>query len=129
MNIINNNIKWIMLISGVLTFAMVFAAVSPQLALSSMFGSSLEGPLAEVVVRNWGALIALIGGMLIYGAFNIEVRNLVLLVAALSKIFFITLVITNGFGKQLISAITFDTILILLFFTYILSNRKSNNVV
>ena len=129
MNIINNNIKWIMLISGVLTFAMVFAAVSPQLALSSMFGSSLEGPLAEVVVRNWGALIALIGGMLIYGAFNIEVRNLVLLVAALSKIFFITLVITNGFGKQLISAITLDTILILLFFTYILSNRKSNNVV
>ena len=99
MNIINNNIKWIMLISGVLTFAMVFAAVSPQLALSSMFGSSLEGPLAEVVVRNWGALIALIGGMLIYGAFNIEVRNLVLLVAALSKIIFITLVITNGFGK------------------------------
>ena len=57
MNIINNNIKWIMLISGVLTFTMVFAAITPQLALSSMFGSSLEGPLAEVIVRNWGALL------------------------------------------------------------------------
>lgn len=125
MNIINNNIKWIMLISGVLTFTMVFAAVTPQLALNSMFGSSLDGPVAEVVVRNWGALIALVGGMLIYGAFKKEVRDFVLSVAALSKIIFIVLVITHGFGSQLFTAITFDTILILLFSTHILSNRKN----
>ena len=62
--------KWIMLLSGVLTFTMVYAAVAPQAALRSTFGETLEGPLAEIVVRNWGALIALIGAMLIYGAFN-----------------------------------------------------------
>jgi len=44
MQLINNNMKWIMLISGALTFTMVFAAIFPQLALNSMFGSSLEGP-------------------------------------------------------------------------------------
>jgi len=115
-----------MLSSGVLTFTMVFAAVTPQLALSTMFGSSLEGPLAEVVVRNWGALIALIGGMLIYGAFRKEVRNFVLSVAAISKFIFIALVILNGFSTQLLAAITFDAILILVFLTHILTNWQAN---
>jgi len=127
MKLINNNMKWIMLISGALTFTMVFAAITPQLALNSMFGSSLEGPLAEVVVRNWGALIALIGGMLIYGAYKIEVRNLVLSVAAISKITFIILVISNGFGVKLLSAITFDAILIIIFLSYIFTNQKYKN--
>ena len=127
MKLINNNMKWIMLISGALTFTMVFAAIAPQLALNSMFGLSLEGQLAEVVVRNWGALIALIGGMLIYGAFNLEVRNLVLTVAALSKIIFITLVISYGFSEKALSAITFDAILIFIFFSYIYSNQKNKN--
>ena len=125
MKLINNNMKWIMLVSGTFTFTMIFAAITPQLALITMFGSSLEGPLAEVVVRNWGALIALIGGMLIYGAFKTEVRNLVLSVATLSKITFITLVISNGFGMKLLSAITFDAVLILIFLTYILTNKNA----
>ena len=49
---------------------MVYAALAPQSALHSIFGSTLDGPLAEIVVRNWGALITLIGAMLIYGAFD-----------------------------------------------------------
>ena len=67
MNLITANIKWVMLISGALTFTMVYAVIAPEAALTSTFGEPLHGPVAEVVVRNWGALIALIGGMLIYG--------------------------------------------------------------
>lgn len=126
MNIINNNIKWIMLASGILTFTMVFAAITPQLALNSMFNSTLEGPLAEIIVRNWGALIAIIGGMLIYASLKNEVRNLALSVAVLSKIVFISLVITYGFGSQLLSAITFDAIFVLLFSIYLLSSRNNS---
>ena len=125
MSFINNNMKWIMLVSGAITFTIIFAAFAPQLALTSMFGSSLEGPLAEVVVRNWGALIALIGGMLIYGAYKIDVRNLILSVAVLSKITFISLVISYGFGVKLLPAITFDAVLILIFCTYIFSTQKN----
>ena len=127
MKLINNNIKWIMLISGAITFTMVFAAITPQLALNSMFGSSLEGALAEVVVRNWGALIALIGGMLIYGAYKEEVRSLVLSVAALSKIIFITLVISNGFGSKLLTAITLDAIFIFIFLVYLFTSKTYKN--
>ena len=56
--------------SRALTCTMVYAAVAPQAALLSTFGETLDGPLADIVVRNWGALIALIGAMLIWGAFN-----------------------------------------------------------
>ena len=53
-------IRWLMLVSGALTLTMVTALVSPTSALRSSFGATLEGPVAEVVVRNWGALIALV---------------------------------------------------------------------
>ena len=48
------NIQWIMLVSGALTI-----------------------PVAEIVVRNWGALIGLVGAMLIYGAFDPPGRPLI----------------------------------------------------
>ena len=57
-----------MLVSGTLTCSMVYAALSPQAALLSTFGETLEGPVALIVVRNWGVLIALIGLMFIYSA-------------------------------------------------------------
>jgi hypothetical protein len=85
-----------MIASGVLTTTMLQAVIAPEAALRSTFGESLSGPLAEIVVRNWGVLIALIGGMLIYGAFNPPVRPLVLTVASISKAVFIGLVLTLG---------------------------------
>jgi hypothetical protein len=81
MNWIVGKIKWIMLISGGLTGTMLYAAVAPQAALTSTFGETLEGPVAEIVVRSWGVLIALIGGMLIYGAYDPPGRRLILTAA------------------------------------------------
>jgi hypothetical protein len=115
------NFKWVMLVSGLLTLTMVQAAISPQAALRSTFGDSLEGPLADIVVRNWGALIALLGAMLIYGAFRPHVRNLVLAVAGLSKIIFISLILT--YGTQYLGrvgvAVVVDSVMVFLFVTYL----------
>lgn len=58
------HMKWIMIVSGVLTSTMFYAAISPAAALESTFGESLNGPLAELIVRNWAALIARGGVML-----------------------------------------------------------------
>jgi hypothetical protein len=52
--------------------------------------------VAEIVVRNWGALIGLIGAMLRYGAYNPSSRSLVLTVAGLSKVDLIGLVLSEG---------------------------------
>ena len=127
MKLIINNMKWIMLISGILTFTMIYAAISPDASQLSTFGERLEGPLAEIVVRNWGALIALIGGMLIYGAFNPASRPLVLTVAGLSKIVFISLVLFFGshyLDNQVGVAIVIDSIMILFFIWYLIAIRS-----
>ena len=126
MNWIVAKIKWIMLVSGALTFTMLHAAIAPQAALRSTFGATLEGPLAEIVVRNWGALIALVGAMLIYGAYRPAGRPLILTVAGLSKLVFIGLVLTYGrqfLGRQAGVAIVIDLAMVALFIAYLVRVR------
>lgn len=98
MNWIVAKIKWIMLVSGVLTCAALYIAILPKDALRYMFGKTMTGALSEVVVRDWAFLYALVGGMLIYGAFEAQCRTLVLFAASLSKLVFIGLIL--GFGRR-----------------------------
>ena len=81
------NIHRVMIVSGVLTMTMIYAALPPEAALRSTFGESVSGPVADIVVRNWGALIALVGAMLIYAARRPAARPLALAVAAQAKLF------------------------------------------
>jgi hypothetical protein len=127
MNFIVAKIKWIMLVSGVLTCTMIYAAVAPQAALRGTFGETLQGPLAEIVVRNWGMLITLIGAMLIYGAYHAAVRPLVLYLAGLSKLVFIVLVLAQGsryLGQQAGIAIAIDAVWVALFALYLVAARR-----
>ena len=128
MSFVASQIKWIMLVSGALTCTMAYAAIAPQAALQSTFGETLGGPLAEIIVRNWGVLITLIGGMLIYGAFNPAVRTLALTVAGISKLAFIALVLAHGgryLGHQAGIAIAVDLVWVVLFGWYLLGARTS----
>lgn len=121
------NITWIMSISGILTASMIYAAIAPGAALSSTFGETLDGPLADVIVRNWGALIALVGGMLIYGAMQPAVRPLVLIVAGASKAVFIGLVLLHGeryMTGQAGIAVIVDAAMIILFAWYLYAARS-----
>jgi len=130
MNWIVANMKWVMLVSGALTFTMIYAAIAPQAALRSTFGEALDGPLAEIVVRNWGALVALVGAMLIYGAFNPASRPLVLTVAGVSKLVFIGLVLTYGtqfLGQQVGVAMGIDLVMVVLFIVYLIRWSQFRN--
>jgi hypothetical protein len=121
-----SGMKWIMLVSGVLTCSMIYAALSPQAALQATFGEDLQGPVAEIVVRNWGVLIALMGAMLIYGAFNVSARPLVLVVAGLSKVAFLSLLLVFGqpfLGHQAGVAVVSDSIQVALFIAYLVALR------
>lgn len=122
------HITWLMLVSGLLTLTMVQAAVAPQAALVSTFGAGLEGPVADVVVRNWGALIALVGAMLIAGAFHPPSRPLALVVAGVSKATFIALVLTHGqrfLGHQAGVAVAVDAVWVVLFLAYAVAARAN----
>lgn len=127
MNLIVNNIKWIMLIAGLLTCSMIFAVFAPQAALISMFGEGLAEPLAQVIVRSWGFLIFLMGVLLIYGGFKPVYRNLALVLVSISKIAFISLIVM--FGSQYIDksllTIVFDSVLVIIFVTYLVKMKNA----
>ena len=124
--------KGVLLVSGLLTCTMVYAAIAPQAALRATFGEAAEGTVAEIVTRNWGVLIALVGAMLIYAAFRPAQRPLVLVVAAVSKLTFIGLVLAQGsryLGAQAGIAAAVDAIMVLIFVVYLFSGRGASDAV
>jgi len=122
------SIKWIMLITGLFTATIFYYAIAPNAALTADFGHGLEGPLAELLVRNWGILVGLVGLMLIYGAVVPPARRLVLSVATLSKAAFVLLVLTVGsvyLSQRIRFAVIVDGFEVLLFTAYLLSTRHA----
>jgi hypothetical protein len=120
--------KWVMLVSGMLTCTMFYAAIAPSASLQSNFGTALDGPLAQIVVRNWGVLIGLVGLMLIYGAFNETNRRIALWVGLASKVAFIALVLSYGrafLQFQVGTAVIVDTIMVALFAAYLVASRPN----
>ncbi len=111
-------IKLIMLITGIITCSMSYAIIFPNEALISMFGVSLSGiPLAGIIVRSWGALVTLVGGLLIYGAFKPYSRSLILFIAGISKLVFILLLLIYGreYFPKTTSLIVIDSIAVILY--------------
>ena len=113
-----------MLVSGLLTCTMFYALVAPDAALRSSFGQSIDGAVAQIVVRNWGALIGLMGLLLIYGAFHESVRRVALVVVGASKVAFIVLVLSLGqefLRHQVGVSVLVDSVMVMLFATYLVS--------
>lgn len=127
MNPVVVHIKWIMLVSGLLTCTMVYALIAPDAAFQSNFGEALQGPAGRLVVRNWGALITMMGLLLIYGALRPQYRDVALMVAGSTKLIFIVLVLAHGglfLGHQAGVAVAIDAVWVILFAIYLL-NRKT----
>ena len=121
------NVHRLMVVSGVLTLTMVFGLVAPDTALLSTFGATLDGPVADVVVRNWAALIGLMGAMLIYAAPRPELRPLALSIAGLSKAIFIGLMLSHGrlfLGHQAGIAVVVDLVWVAVFAAYLVAVRR-----
>lgn len=126
MSLVVAHIKAIMLVSGLLTCTMFLAAVAPQAALRATFGQTLDGPVADMVVRNWGALIGLVGTMLIYGAFVPAVRSLVLAIAGISKLVFMGLIAAHGqpFLSHAAVPVGADLLMVALYAAYLVAARR-----
>ena len=128
MNFIIKNIKWLMLVSGVLTFTMFYGLFAPQAALESMFGASFNGTLENIVIRSWSALVGLIGAILIYGFFSQKNRVFSISVAAFSKVVFVSLVLLYGqeFLGKAAPAIAMDCVVIILSVVYLFAVRMQS---
>lgn len=118
--------RWLMWLSGALTCTMLYFAVAPEAAQQSNFGAALSGPVADVVVRSWGVLVALVGGMLIYGALTPAHRTPMVVVAAVSKLTFVLLVLTYGrelLAYQVRTAVIVDSFWVVVFFAYLIGPK------
>ena len=122
MSWIVGNIHRLMIVSGALTMTMVYAAIAPDAAMRSTFGEGVNGPAEELVVRNWGVLITLIGAMLIYSAHKPHMRPLALTLAGASKLAFAGLVLSHGtrfLGSQAGVAVVVDLVWVVVFAMYL----------
>lgn len=115
-------IKWIMLVSGLLTATMLYGLFAPQEALISMFGVAFDGALQNIIIRSWSALVGLMGLILVYGFFNSGVRGFSIAVVAISKLVFVTLILLYGESviAQLTAAIVMDVTIVGLAVVYFL---------
>jgi hypothetical protein len=88
--------RWFMLLTGLVTFSLVLVMFTPQESLTRMFGDTASGSTTDIIVPHWASLIALMGIMLIYGAFKSSLRNFVLVIVTINKIIFVVLVLTSS---------------------------------
>lgn len=122
MEFVVSGFKWVMLAGGLITFSMLQALFVPRNAFLALLGEAPEGPLALLLARNWGVLIALTGAMLIWGAFHPEVRPMVLIVAGTSKLAFIGLVLSHPpFRRKAVLPLVVDGTLVALFAAYLIA--------
>ncbi|MBY0562638.1 MAG: hypothetical protein K2P58_00530 [Hyphomonadaceae bacterium] len=124
---LSKTIAGIMIVSGLLTLTMLYAAISPSAAIQQMFQETPTGAMAAVVVPNWGALIGLMGALLIFGAFNPSSRRLALAVASASKLAFVGLVLAQG--ERYLSgvgiAVAIDSVMVVLFAVFLFLSKPA----
>lgn len=127
MTMVVKNIKWIMLVAGLVTCTTFAAVIAPQDILINMFGANLTEPLANLIVRSWGFLVFLMGALLIYGAFNQDSRMLCIMTAGVSKIGFLLLILLFGAEhiETLWITVVFDLIVITLLSIFVFSTRAN----
>lgn len=118
---INKIFAGVMIVSGLLTLTMLYAAIAPAAAIERFFGETPDGAFALVIVPNWGILIGLMGALLIYGAFKPSSRKLALVVAGASKVAFAGLILAQGerYMSGLGAAVIVDCVMVVLFAAYI----------
>jgi hypothetical protein len=81
-----SSLAWILIVSGLVTAGGGFAAlISPRLLLRLGFGVESPQNAALFFVRHWGVLIVAVAALIVYGAYNPEIRTPILVAAAVEK--------------------------------------------
>lgn len=122
MDLISDNIFWILIAAGVVTSTMLATAVAPARVFQGLFGASLEGRLGDLLMRNWGLLIGMSGLLLIYAAWDENIRVPVMLFSIVGKLSFAAYVLAAGAElKAARGGAVLDLIISGLFIAYLVS--------
>ncbi len=122
MAILVDNMQWVLLVCGLLTFSMIQGVVAPRFTMRAYFGDAPDSPASDALVRSWSSLVAFSGLFLIYAAFVPEVRPAALTVVGAGKLFFVLLLLSQPkrfFRGQAVTAIILDSLMVILFAAYL----------
>lgn len=120
MGLLIDNIQWILLVGGLLTFSMIQATFAPRATVRTYFGEAPDSPQFDLVVRNWGMLIAAGGALLVWASFEPGVRLAAIALASVTKAAFIALMLGSGVMKrQAWVALAADSLMVVLFLAYL----------
>jgi hypothetical protein len=78
-------IDLILIVTGSATAGAVVVFLAPILMMKLLFGQAPSDLLSLLIIRHWGLLVCLVGGLLIYSAYHPEVRVPALFVAIVEK--------------------------------------------
>lgn len=124
MTILTENMQWVLLVCGLLTLSMAQAIVAPRAVMRAYFGEAPESKATDLLMRNWGMLVAAGGALLIYAAFAPEARAVALPFVGLTKLAFIALLLASGrITKQATLAVIIDGIMVVVFAAYLLTTQ------
>lgn len=128
MQLLVDNIQWVLLVCGLLTFSLVQCAFSPRAVWKSYFGETAPTDAAVLLLRSWASLVAISGLFLIYAAFTPVVRPAALIVVGAGKLVFVTLIVSQVSrffkGQARVAAIV-DGMMVLVFAMYLLATQTA----
>jgi len=74
--------------------------VAPRQLLAFLLGEDTSDATVILMARHWSLLVALVGGLLIYAAYNPEARIAAMIVGAAEKLVFGGLVIASPLRRR-----------------------------
>lgn len=122
MSILTDNMQWVLLICGLLTFSMIQGIFAPRFTMRAYFGEAPDSPAADALMRSWSALVAFSGLFLIYAGYTPAVREAAVAVVGAGKLFFVILLLSQPkrfFRGQAVTAIILDSLMVIVFAAYL----------
>lgn len=126
MDILVDNIQWVLLVCGLMTFSLVQGIVAPRSIWRTWFGEAEPSAAATLLMRSWASLVAFGGLFIIYAAFTPEVRSAALVMVGAGKAMFVTLILADAkrFLKgQAVLAVVVDSLMVAIFAAYLLATH------
>ena len=93
-------IDLILVLTGLATASALVLFLAPVTMMRMLFGQAPSDALSILIVRHWGLLVGLVGTLLIYAAYDADVRVPTLIVAIVEKAAFALGVFLSPFHRR-----------------------------
>ena len=108
---ITQHISTILWITGIVTMLPLLQFFFPAMFLKIFNQTEIHDDVGMMFARHWGALVFVLGGLLVYAASHSELRAPIIAAALIEKAALVLLIIINlrqSFGKGFVLTAAFD---------------------